>query len=97
MANEYGLGDLVRITGTFENAAGVDIDPTSVFVKYKDPSGNETSLEFGVDAEVVQDATGIYHVDVDANEAGDWPYRFESTGTGQAGRETEFSIRVSKF
>ena len=55
-----------------------------MLAQYKDPSGNTTSLTYGVDAALVKDSTGVYHVDVDADEVGWWHYRVYSTGTGQA-------------
>ena len=80
----YRVGDLVRITGTWTNAAGTAVDPDAVVVSYKPPSGTTTTLTYGVDAEVVKDSTGVYHVDIDADETGTWGYKFQSTGTGQA-------------
>ena len=83
----YNVGDLIRTTGTFTNADGTATDPTAVFAAYGDPSGNTTTLEYGVDVALVRDSTGNYHVDIDADEAGRWYYRFYSTGTGQASSE----------
>jgi len=80
----YDIGDRVRLSGAFTDAAGGYHDPTAVYCWYSDPSGNETTLEHGVDAALVQDATGQYHADVDVDEAGRWPYRWYATGTGQS-------------
>lgn len=93
--NVYQVGDDVRCTGTFEDSDDVAIDPTAVFFLYKDPSGNVTTLEYLVDAAVVKDSTGVYHVDVDADESGDWWYRFHSTGTGKAAGEKRFRVETS--
>ena len=97
MANTYDIGDLVRCTGTFTNAAGNAIDPTTVTFKVRDPPLNETEYVYGDDAEVVKDGVGVYHVDVSVDESGRWRYRWESTGTGQAAGEAEFSVRRSGF
>ena len=96
MANAYDTGDLVRCTGTFTDAAGAAVDPTTVAFKVKDPSANTTTYTYGVDAELVQQAAGIYYLDVSIDETGDWWYRFESTGTGQAGGEDNFYVRPSQ-
>lgn len=93
----YSVGDLIRISGTFTNAAGVATDPTAVFAKYKDPSGNVTTLTYPTDAALVKDSTGVYHVDINADEWGWWYYRFYSTGTGQAANESRFEIESSSF
>lgn len=97
MANKYTLGDEVRITGTFKDGAGAVQDPTDVYCKYSDPSGNVITLHYGVDGELLKDSVGVYHVDVDADEAGTWEYRFYSTGAGQAAGESLFKVNQSAF
>lgn len=97
MANIYDIGDLVRITGTFTNSAGVVIDPTTVLFKHKDPSGNKTTLTYGVDSAVVRTSTGVYYVDLSVDEVGTWYYRWQSTGTGQSAGETYFIAQVSRL
>jgi len=97
MANFYEVGDLVRASAAFTNAAGTAIDPTVVIAKYKDPSGNVTSLTYGVDGTLVKASTGNYYTDINADETGRWYYRFYSTGTGQAADEEEFNVRFSHF
>ncbi len=86
----------MRCTGTFTDSAGTATDPAAIFGQVKDPSGNITSYEYGVDAELVKSATGIYYFDVDVDEPGDWWYRFYSTGSGQAAGETQFWARVQR-
>jgi hypothetical protein len=88
MANTYDVGDEVRITGTFTDADGNAQDPTAVFFAFLAPSATSaTTYEYGTDAELVKDSTGVYYVDLDLDEAGLWRYRFYSTGTGQAADE----------
>jgi len=93
----YHVGDLIRISAAFSTAAGVATDPTAVFAKYRDPGGTVTTLTYGVDVALVKDSTGNYHVDINADEAGKWLYRFYSTGTGQAMDEDGFSVLASSF
>jgi hypothetical protein len=95
--NQYDVGDLIRCTGIFTDLDGDALDPTVVIFKFKDPSDNETTYTYGVDAELVKSTIGNYYVDVDADEAGDFWYRFHSTGTGQAAGEERFRIRTSQF
>ena len=97
MANYYDLGDLVRVTGTFTDADGTAQDPAAVFCAVKDPSDNTTTYEYGADAELVKSATGVYYVDVDCDEVGQWWYRWYATGTGQASDEEWFGVRESEF
>lgn len=98
--NTYDVGDEVRITTAddpFTNIEGVKIDPDAVFVKVKDPNGDVTTYEYGVDAEVIRISAGVYHMSVNASLAGDWWYRFYSTGAGQAAAERKFTVRKSEF
>lgn len=97
MANTYDKGDLVRNTGTWTDAAGAAVDPTTVVFKYTDPGGVTMTLTYSTDPEVVRSSTGIYYVDVSIDEVGRWITRWESTGTGQAAGEGEFYIRRSEF
>lgn len=94
MATTYDLGDLVRITGTFTTAAGVATDPTAVLCTYTDPSGDATTLTYGTDVALVKSSTGVYYVDVNADEQGVWEYRFYATGTGQAADEGSFIVQT---
>lgn len=96
MANSYDLGDLVRVTAVFTNSSGTAIDPTVVICKYKDPSGNTTTLTYGTDVALVKDSVGNYHTDINCDEAGDWLYRWYSTGTGQAAEQHWFRVEAAK-
>jgi hypothetical protein len=95
--SEYVKGSQVRCSGAFTNAAGAAQDPTNVFFKQKDPEGTVTTYEYGTDSELVKDSTGNYHVDVDADQAGIWYYRFEATGTGKGADEQTFTVARSQF
>jgi hypothetical protein len=94
--NLYDIGDLVRCTGTFASS-GTNVNPSAVMFKVRTPAGVVTTYTYGVDAALVRDATGVYHVDVSADTAGDWLYRFWSTGTGQAAEEGRFRVQSSLF
>ena len=89
--NHWAVGNLVRVAGVIKDASQVLIDPTTVRFKFKRPdTGAVTSYLYLTDAQVVRDSQGNYHVDVSADAAGEWPYRYESTGTGQAAQEGSF-------
>ncbi|MCI0420075.1 MAG: hypothetical protein L0312_12765 [Acidobacteria bacterium] len=97
MALLYDKGDIVRVSGAFTNDAGVAQDPTTVIFRFVNPAGTSTTYTFGVDGALVKDSIGNYHVDIDANAEGDWHYRWESTGTGQAADEGQFRVDDSRF
>ena len=89
----YDIGDLVRLSAEFTDAVGAYHDPTAVYCRYSDPSGNETTLQYGVDVALVRDSEGHYHVDVAIDEAGRWPYRWYATGTGQSAGTARLVVR----
>lgn len=95
--NSYDVGDEVRCTGTFTDSGGSVQDPTAVFFKYEDPSGAVTTKQYVTDPEVVRDSVGVYHLDIDVDEAGMWWWRWYSTGSGQAADEDQFLAEDSRF
>jgi hypothetical protein len=98
MPNEYVKGEQIRCRGTFTDESGNAVDPTGVFFQAKGPDGTlEMDYEYGVDAELVRQAAGIYRVDVDGDTVGHWYTRMWSTGTGKAAEEGEFRIISSRF
>lgn len=97
MAGSYDKGSQVKISCTFTDVNGVAVDPTTVTVKYENPSGTETVFVYGTDAEVVKSAVGVYYVLVDVDETGTWYYRFDGAGAAVAASEAEFYVRSSEF
>lgn len=95
--NAYDKGDLVRVTGTFKNAAGELLDPGTVRFKFKDPTGLVTTFTYLTDGQLVRDSLGTFHVDIDANSSGDFFYRWESLGSGKAAAENSFNVVDSNF
>jgi len=95
----YDYLDRVKLSVTFTNVSGVAVDPSTVAVKWRDPSGNTTTKTYGVDAVVTKTGTGVYEVIMDIDEQGKWYYRWEGTGaTGaQGAAERSFEVRDSMF
>lgn len=99
MANHYFLGADVRCWVTFQDSAGTAQDPTAVNFKFMDASGNTTSYVYGgtgANTALVKSDTGIYYVDIDADEKGTFWYRWWSTGTGKAAAEASFRVEESR-
>lgn len=96
--NVHHKGDLVRVSGVFKDINGTEVDPTTITLKVLDPSGNETSYGYGESPETVErDSTGNFHVDVEADEAGDWFYWWESTGAGQGAEPGQWVVEPTAF
>ena len=87
--NQYDIGDLVRIKGSFSIAA-VPTDPTVVTVTVKSPSGATSTPA------VIHPGVGEFHADVSVNAPGEWFYRISGTGAAQAAGEGSFFVRKSR-
>ena len=80
----FNLGQKIRVGYSYTTQAGVAADPGAVFVVVRDPGSNVTTYQYGVDAEVVKDDSGEYHIDLSLSVAGIWAVRGYSTGSVQA-------------
>ena len=93
----YLEGQAIRFSASFTDIGGSAVDPGTVTFAYKDPAGAVTDLVYGTDAAVVRDSAGHYHVDLTAlTNAGEYWYRWHSTGNGQAAEERTFEIVESE-
>lgn len=94
----YTVGQLVRISGAFLDPNGAAADPTTCTLKVMAPSGTVTTYEYGGSPEVVfQLSTGNYYIDLDADESGDYHYKWEGTGTADSTDEDQFTVFPSHF
>lgn len=77
LPNVYAVPNVVRIETEFRDADGNLTDPSAVLAKYRTPTTlTVTTLTYGVDAALVKDGTGRYHVDISCTVIGDWYYGF---------------------
>lgn len=89
--NDYTVGALVRLKGTFTDASGVAADPGTVTLLVWTPgAASSTSRVYGTDPNVIKDGVGLYHYDQDVEAAGTWRYRWQGTGAVQAAGEASF-------
>jgi hypothetical protein len=93
--NKYDQGDLTRLSVTFRNAADTPTDPTTVTFTIKTPTGTETTYIYGVDAEVVKESAGVFHVDVMLTEPGVWVWSWVGTGAVAQTDEGQFWVQPS--
>src|SRR6267142_3819766 len=89
----YYRGSVVRVIGTFTNAAGASIDPADVFFSYKDPNGVITTNHYGVDSQPLRSGVGVYTYTIQADVSGIYSYKFLSTGIRKASAEQQLVVR----
>jgi hypothetical protein len=93
LGNKYYVGDLIRLSITFSDSDGTQIDPDAVTCYHQDPSSNIAELVYGVDTDVIKSDTGAYYVDVSVDESGNWYYRWKGVGTLDAATQGRFHVR----
>lgn len=92
----FDIGDGVRFGSTFTDLSDTNTDPTTVIVKIQDPSGDVETLEYGVDADVIKSATGIYYVDRTIDEAGVWWQRWTGAGALIVAQEDSILVQAQQ-
>lgn len=93
IAEVYTLGSQPRFSASFQ-VAGTDTDPTTTTFRYLEPDGTENALAYGIDAEVIRDATGRFHVDIRLEKSGVYYVRW--VGTGSAAAASEYAVRCAQ-
>lgn len=89
----YDIGDLVALSATFTATDGVTpVDPATLTCAVTDPTGAVTTYTYGSSPGFTKASTGVYALQVDAEVAGSWLYRFLGTGTYQAAVEGTFLV-----
>lgn len=86
MTTLYDIGDVARLTAAFTGDAG-PVNPTTVTLRVKRPSGTTSTVTH------TNPAVGSYQADLPIDEAGNWSYRWQSTGVGAAAEEDTFRVR----
>jgi hypothetical protein len=80
MLNRYDVGDLVRFPATFKNYLEELTDPNTIRFRYVKPDGTATTLQFGVDGDIIRDSVGEFHIDLELDTKGEWQYNWISDG-----------------
>lgn len=97
MSRRYVKGTTVRVSVDFFNFSGALADPSTVTVTTQGPGiTGEEAFVFGVDSEVVKDATGQFHFDFELTDEGTYWVRFAGTGAVGAAFEEQFQT-TSQF
>jgi hypothetical protein len=92
----YDKGDLVRMAATWKNQAGANVDPTTVKLIVRAPSGATTTYAFGVDS-IIKQEVGVYSFELVATTPGPFVYRWEGTGTATASGQSQFFVEDRLF
>lgn len=95
----FKRGQLLRAPAIFRKRDGTLFDPVAVTFRVKRPGSSPqvTELVYGVDADVVKNSVGNYHVLLEVDAAGTWHVRWEGSGPFQAADEISFNVKRGAF
>ena len=86
----------MSISTAFANSAGAAVDPTTISLTVRDPSGTESTYTYALGT-VSRSALGNYFKQFTPDASGTWYYRWVSTGTGLGAEEGMFYVRTSEI
>lgn len=84
------IGQVVHLPVRVLNHSGQGVDPGAVVLKIRPPGRSLAQPA------VVKDAVGRYHVDVVADVAGQWAYRWEFAEPNAGAAEGGFMVQPSR-
>lgn len=96
MADEYDIGDTIRLAVAFTNRAGADADPTTVRLITENPEGTQVQYTHAA-GEITKDATGHYYKDITLDLSGVWYYHWLGTGAVATSEGSSFEVRENEL
>lgn len=91
--NSYDIGDLVQLNVLVTGSEGTPVDPETVELVVRDPTGEVTTYDYALGT-VVRTDVGSYLVQLTPDQPGTWVYRWVTTGVGQGAEERRFYVRA---
>jgi hypothetical protein len=91
----YDEGQLIRHFADAYDVTKVKVDPSALQVTIQAPDYTQTNYIYGTHAELVKDAVGQYHVDINLNAGGVWIVRWEASGSHQGISERKITADPS--
>lgn len=81
------MGSSPRVYFEIKSKTGTRVDPGAVYFKVKDPENAEEEYQYGVDAEVIKEETGLYYLALDCDLKGKYYCRWLGTGVNKSAAE----------
>ena len=91
------IGDMFRLSANFVDSDNTSTDPNTVTFDMKEPNNTVTTYTFGVNAPLVKDSTGNYHVDWFIALSGIHAYNYTGFGGANAAEEASFIVVPTEF
>jgi uncharacterized protein YfaS (alpha-2-macroglobulin family) len=89
----YLVGAVPTLSAAFTRRSnGNAVDPTTVTFNIRQPDETYIEYVYSVDAELIRDGVGLYHVDFTVDQAGEYCYGFVGAGDVNALAEKTFEV-----
>lgn len=97
MLDEYDIGDVTRLSVSFNDLSNVFVDPSSVMIKVRDPDAVIIQLSYPTNDAIIKDSVGNYHMDYLISKDGLHNYKWVGSGTVYASEKASFFVRPDTF
>lgn len=96
MSEAFIVGEVVRLSVKSTDLSGQSAEPGGITLRIKPGAGAVTNYAYGQAAEIIRDAAGIYHADIELTSAGQWAYRWELTSPNAGAAEGVIVVNKSR-
>jgi hypothetical protein len=94
--SDFIIGSTARIPVEITDpVANVLADPGGLILKIRKPDKALTILTYGIDTILVKVSTGLYHADIDLDQAGKWKWRWEAVAPNSGAVEGYLQVLAS--
>lgn len=93
MSTTYDVGDRRKLSVIIRDEEGLPADPGFLEFSIREPDGDITSYQYGINSELIRTGVGIYFVYWDCAKNGLHRWRFEAGGNVVVAEQTTFAVR----
>jgi hypothetical protein len=84
---------VARVVAQVTDVRGAAVDPTRIVLHIRPPTGSPTVVE----SELTHERAGRFYYDCPLTAAGDYTFRWESTGEHQSTADLKISVSAGVF
>ena len=97
MSNDYLVGEVARIDLDVTTPDGEAVDPGGLTLKLKPPQAAVVTHTYGAGTDIVRDALGKFHADIQLTAAGIWAWRWDLAAPNAGAIEGTLIVQPSRF
>lgn len=94
MHDNFPLGSLIRSSVTETDINHQPVDPDTIKFVLVNPDDDVTEYPLG---ELIHTGIGTFYIQFEVDIPGQWFWRWEATGDGQAAKEGSFTVQRTRI